>query len=404
MNRSVLLKRLPATTFPPAALLAAVVLLTDGRVLSQRQDPADGFTFFHPTAIVTREDRERLDRGEVVVRTLSGSGGQLAVFTASALDAPADVLATRVHAIEDLKRSEFVLGIRRFSDPPVLDDLTDLTLDDDDLQAIRRCRPGDCDVKLSAGEMATLQQAADEAGLAWRDTLQDVFRRIVLERVVKYQGSGLEGLASYADRGDSVSMVTSFAAILERSPFLWERLPEFARYLEGFPQVTLPAVESFLYWSKERFGGKPTVSVTHVSILRPEERPDLPAVVVAGKQIFATHYMNGALALTVGLRGTAGASNHLAYLNRLEVDVLGGFFGPLKRAIAHRRIRRETATVFRALRVRLESEVNGSAGSSSPSDLPGRPAAKVRSRGAHHETRADRTDRRATPRPGAAGP
>ena len=136
-NRSVLLKRLPATTFPPAALLAAVILLTDGRVLSQRRNQADGFTFFHPTAIVTREDRERLDRGEAVVRTLSGSGGQLAVFTASALDAPADVLATRVHAIEDLKRSEFVLGIRRFSDPPVLNDLTDLTLGDDDLQAIR---------------------------------------------------------------------------------------------------------------------------------------------------------------------------------------------------------------------------------------------------------------------------
>ena len=81
----------------------------------------------------------------------------------------------------------------------------------------------------------------------------------------------------------------------------------------------------------------------------------MPAVIVAGKQIFATHYMNGALSFTAVLRGPAGASNHLVHLNRLEIDVLDGLFGPLKRAIIQRRIRRETAAVFRALRRRLES-------------------------------------------------
>ena len=340
------------------AALAISVLAGNGAASDARrpqQPSSDGFTFFHPTAIVTTNDRERLNRGDVLVRTLPGSGGHLVVFTASALDAPADILATRVHAIEDLKRGEFVLAIRRFSDPPALDDLSGLALDDEDLEAIRHCRPGDCDVKLASAEMTTLRQAADEAGAAWKGALQEAFRRVVLERVKTYQVSGLGGLASYADRDDPVDMATSFAAILERSPFLSDRLPEFARYLQVFPQVELPGVESFLYWSKERFGGKPTVSVTHVNILRPAERRDLPAVIVAGKQLFATHYMNGALSLTTVLRGPGGTSNHLAYLNRLEVDVLGGLFGPLKRTIIQRRIRRETAAVFRALRRRLES-------------------------------------------------
>ena len=166
---------------------------------------------------------------------MPGSGRQLVVFITSALDAPSDVLATRVHAIEDLKRGEFVLAIRRFSDSPALGDLARLMLDDEDLLAIRHCRPGVCDVKLSAAEMTTLRQAADEAGSAWRGALQAAFRRVVLERVKTYQVSGLGGLASYADRDDPVDLATSFAAIFERSPFLSDRLPVFARYLQLFP-------------------------------------------------------------------------------------------------------------------------------------------------------------------------
>jgi hypothetical protein len=146
-----------------------------------------------------------------------------------------------------------------------------------------------------------------------------------------------------------------FSSIVQRSVGLTERLPAFAKYLDRYPQVSMPEVESFIYWSKERLGGKPVISVTHVSILRAGGDAALPDALVAGKQIFASHYMNGALALTAIVGGSPGSHHYLAYLNRSEIDVLGGFFGGLVRWLVERRLKTEASDVLQGLRRRLES-------------------------------------------------
>jgi hypothetical protein len=83
--------------------------------------------------------------------------------------------------------------------------------------------------------------------------------------------------------------------------------------------------------------------------------PGLPDALVAGKEIFATHYVNASLGLTAILRGAPGGSNYLAYLNRSEVDMLGGVFGGLVRWFMQRRVKGEAANVLQELRRRLES-------------------------------------------------
>jgi len=116
----------------------------------------------------------------------------------------------------------------------------------------------------------------------------------------------------------------------------------------------MPEVESFLYWSKESFGKKPVVSVTHVSIMPGKGRDGLPAMLVAGKQVFATHYMNTSLNLTAVLTGKAGSHNYLTLLTWTEVDLLGGYFGWLKRTLIERRVKDETQKIILGLRQRLE--------------------------------------------------
>jgi hypothetical protein len=104
-------------------------------------------------------------------------------------------------------------------------------------------------------------------------------------------------------------------------------------------RAPMPDVESFVYWSKERLGGKAIISATHVSILR-SANTTLPDVLVAGKGIFATHYLNASLSLTAIMRGRPGSPNYLAYVNRSEVDVVSGLFGGLVRVFMERRSRR----------------------------------------------------------------
>ena len=43
---------------------------------------------------------------------------------------------------------------------------------------------------------------------------------------------------------------------------------EFQKYLLEFPNSRPANIENFIYWSKDKFGMKPVVSITHVTIYR----------------------------------------------------------------------------------------------------------------------------------------
>jgi hypothetical protein len=302
---------------------------------------------------VSAGDRERIDRDEVLARVLSGKSGQLAVFVVTRLNAPPDALVAWMRAIAELKRSKFVLAIGRFSDPPRPSDLEDLTLDPRDLDAIRRCRPGDCGLKLSAGEIESLTAVVATAGAEWREAAQREFRRLLAERVVQYRAGGLVALASPADR-KLRRPDEALSAIIQQSPYL-AKLPHVVAWLKDYPRAD-SKVESFFYWSKEYYGGgKPVISITHVGIVRPESDHRLPAILVAGKQIFATHYFEGGLGLTMVLRDDINGTPYLAYINRSQVDMLRGFLGVFVRGVLEDRVERQAPLIVRGLRTRLES-------------------------------------------------
>jgi hypothetical protein len=318
------------------------------------QTPADPFAFFGPEVVVSARDRQAIDRGEPLARVLPGQDREIAVFAAVSVKVDGDRLAAWVRDIAALKKSAFVLSIGRFSNPPRIEDLDGLLLDDEDLDAIPRCRPGDCKLKLSAPEIAMLQGAVRDRASDQRPALQEAFRRVVLERVRRYLAGGHPALGPNSDRDSPVPLQTAFTSIIRRSVYLTARVPDFADYLDRYPQVSMPDVESFVYWSKEQLAGKPIVSATHVSILR-GRNGSVPEALVAGKQVFATHYMNASLNLTALMRGNPGSPNYLVYLNRSDVDVLGGFFGGLVRLIAERRVKSEASEVLEGLGHRLES-------------------------------------------------
>ncbi len=313
--------------------------------------PPDPFAFFGPTITISQDDRRQLDSGEPVTRVLPGRDLEVVVFATVPVDVDGDRLVAWMRRIKALKRSEYVLGIGRFSDPPTIGDLDRLSLDDGELSDIRTCRPGDCALKLSTGEMRTLQAAAAQAGDNWKAALQAAFRHAVLDRVRAYLADGT--IAMYDDRDPPVSPAIRFNALLDRSAFLRANAADFVEHLRGYPATASPSVESFIYWSKEHLGGKPIVSVTHVSILRgtAEGTPD---ALVAGQEIFATHYVNASLGVTAIVAGGPGGPNYLAYINRSEVDMLRGVFGGLIRYFMQRRLKAEAAGVLAGLRQRLE--------------------------------------------------
>lgn len=338
-----------------ATVTVLVVLALPAMPVPLAQDtPADPFSFFDSVFKLTASDRRKIDKGAPLVRTLPARGHEIAVFVALSVKADAARLTAWMRDIVALKKGRFVLAIGKFSTPPVLEDLQDLTLDDADLDAVRSCRSGDCGLKLAASEIVELQSAISGRRDDWKMPLQDAFRKLVLQRVRTYLTEGHAAFPAYNDHSRPVRLDATFRAIVQHSAPLPEKRPRLVEYLDRYPRVEDPAIESFLYWSKEKIAGKPQVSVTHISIVQGGTSVQ-PDVLVAAKQVFTTHYMNGSLSLTTLMHGPAGENNYLVYINRSDVDVIGGLFGGIVRSIIGRRLRSEAPTLLKGLRERLES-------------------------------------------------
>lgn len=340
---------------PHVALIlsCSAAVLAGAEVAGQsRLAVGDPFAFFEPVITITADERQQVDRGEVVVRILPAREGEIAVFATSRLDAQPEALVRWTKAIEALKRSPFVVAIRRFSQPPVLSDLDALALDDVDLEGIRQCQSGDCSVKLAVNEIESLKKAA-ATGADWKAAVQREFRRLLFSRVKTYQAEGLAGLPPYADRVEPTLPHEEFAGILDRSPHIRSYLPTVADGLSNYPQAEFPSAESFLYWSKEQYrNGKPVIAVTQVHIVRPVG-PSLPAVMVIGQEVFASHYRDGSLGTTFVF--DSGKARYLVYLNRSRLDRLDGMLGGMKRAVIERKLRGEVKTAIDGVRRRIET-------------------------------------------------
>jgi hypothetical protein len=337
--------------YATSAISVALLAICDASL----QSSSDPFAFFRPSVVVSENDRRRLDREQPLAKTVPspGSGSEVAVFAAMPVSVDGDRLVAWVRQIVQLKKSPYVLAIGRFSDPPRLEDLSGLALDSRELSEIMECRPGDCGLKLAGSEMRQLQSTPAGSRSDGGAALQQAFRSLVLERVQKYMAGGHAALPAYEHRSKSLPLAATFSSVLDHTTFLTEHAPRFADHLRSFPRDPMPDVESFAYWSKERFSGKPIIRATHVSILR--GAGEAPDALVVGKDIFSTHYVNASVGVTALVRGDPVTGNYLVYFNRSNIDLLGGVFGGLVRRIIQNRLHDEAEELLIGLKQRLES-------------------------------------------------
>jgi hypothetical protein len=329
-------------------LLVALVGLT----APIRSDASYPFICLAPEVVAETSDRLRLDAGDAVVKVLPARDRQLAVSAVRRVSAPADRLVAWMQRIDRFQQGRYIPQIRRFSDPPRLADLDDLVLDAKDIAAIRECRPGQCGVKLSAAEIATLRGVSGASADADAN-VQHAFRQLVLRRVNDYLTRGEAGIPAYHDDPKPLDPNASFAALVDSVASLPQQFAPLAAHVRSFPHVEDPhVVDSFVFWSKETLGGRPITSVTHVTIARYGVPPHQDAIVVS-RQLFATHYKNASLVITA-MTGSA-VDGYLVYVHRSELDVLHGLFGRLVRRVIERRIRAEAPAVLDGFRRRLES-------------------------------------------------
>ncbi len=246
-----------------------------------------------------------------------------------------------------------MLGAGRFSDPPRLPDLERLNLVTDDLSSLAGCRPGKCGLKLSVEMINRLRREAATHPPVSR--LQTEFRAILLEYLTSYIRKGTPGMIVYGDKDTPVRTSTEMAAILGEFDWLKSYTPQLLACLRDPLHAWAPGMDGFLYWSQESFGLKPVVSLTQVLILKTVIGGEQWAF-IASKQLYADHYFQTSLGLTVLAAESSDSANpwtSMSYFNRSQTDGLRGWFESIKRSIVERRVRDGMARSLSDLRERL---------------------------------------------------
>jgi hypothetical protein len=326
---------------PLAAAILAVSLPMagvegDAQRATQAADPLAPVRACVP---LTAGEAQAIRGGSPLVRTLPAGGFDVTVVGISRINADGDRLLAWVREIDQLKRSDRVTEIGRFSDPPRREDLAGLSLSSDELSILRRCRPGDCDMKLSARERERIQAERTAHGDS-RSAIESTFQDLLLDRV---------RVASIpADQPDETGGLLAWGRCFT------DQVPGLSRALASGRPAS--GIESFFYWSREDFGGKPVIRLTRV-VMGHGLSGGPGGALVAGRQILTTHYLDDSLNLTALVGGTDGEPAYLVVLNRTRVDVIHGLMGGLIRAILEYRLRGELEDVIRGLAHRLESGV-----------------------------------------------
>ena len=297
---------------------------------------------------LTDAELSDVDKGETVSKVLSSSNTrEVAAFGMIQVAATGDVLVDRFRDIVNFKKADEVLQIGKFSASPGVQDLKTLTLDSAEIEAIKSCNVGRCDVRLSRTMIERLKsaKAAD---------LPQAFRQALLDYLQVYLASGNVALLKYEDKPAAASLAMEFQDLMSTAPYLRQYSAEFASYLQNYPRGKPQGVEEFVYWSKEKFGLKPVVSMTHVFIYR---RPGTADVLIVSKQIYASHYFDASMGITGSIAASRPGERpraYLVYLNRSRVDALGGMLGGVVTSLIQSQIQDGLRNNLRLAKQRLE--------------------------------------------------
>jgi hypothetical protein len=342
-------------------LLTVLLLTLFVQSAPATRDPAKAF--LTKAFRVSEAEVKRLDSGEVISRTLDVKNGrEVATLGIVRIRTPASVYVERLADIATFKKTDDILQIGRFSSPPRLEDVASLSLEDGDLKRLRDCRVEECRLRLSAEDIARVRREIDWRAADAPRKASLLVRQMLVDYVGRYHQRGTAATMEYAGRSPRLHVGREFASLLDADSVTREYAPRLRRHLLDYP-ASAEKMTDFVYWSKELVRGRPVVSITHVATAAALDGSPV-AYAVGSKQIYAMHYYDASLGLTLLVPDTTASSpaTYVVYLNRSRIDLFDGLFGGVARRIVAGRARSLVAEQLQRLQRVLGPQGQGAGG------------------------------------------
>jgi hypothetical protein len=332
--------------FPILLLLPLVQLPASN---AQNVEP---FKFFRDYVGLKDDQIAAIRNGKAIAKVVeSPTPDEVFVFGSVYVQSTPEKYLKLASDIDALRKLPSYLAIRKFSDPPQLSDLEGFTLEADDIKQLKNCKPGECDVQLPADAMDEFKQSANQAN--------QLAQKMVLEAIQRYTQGGNAALGTYMDKHHPAVVGDTFASLLSRSKALPVYLPELERYLLDYPHAESENIQSEFYWEKVQFGLKPTLRIVQAIVYR-DARSTHPAYAVAVKQLYASHYFETALDLTICVPDQENPDRgfYLITLKGSQQAGLTGLKGGIVRKVAVDKTRSSLERALEAIKQKLESRTD----------------------------------------------
>lgn len=296
-------------------------------------------------------DLARLEAGEVIAQSDTLDDGEIVTTGAVKVNASRERVLRYYGQLASYVDGEVTLAFGRFSDPPALGDVAGLAFDPDEIEELRTCRIGDCDIKLSGSALTSLRETIDWSAPDHADAVNDLVRRRAIDYVNDYRTRGDAALIVFNDDDEPVSVREHWLDLLSEATVYAEYVPELIEYLRSYPAARPDGARDLFYWAKGDYGLKPVISLVHTVIYSAPSRPDRDIVVQ--KFIYASHYFDASVA-SATLLSAGPATTYVLYGNRSKGDLLRGGLGMAKRAVARSQATKATESTLRAIKTVLE--------------------------------------------------
>jgi hypothetical protein len=318
---------------------------------------AEPIAFFRGDVGLKENQIADIRLGKAVAKVLeSRTPDEVFVFGSVYVQSTPETYLKLASDIEALRKLPNYLAIRKFSDPPQLSDLEGFTLEADDIKQLKNCEPGRCDVQLPTEAMDAFKQGVNWSAPDAADQANRLAQKLALEALQRYMQGGNAALGTYRDKHHPAAVGATFRSLLSRSKALPAYFPELEHYLLDYPEAKSENIQTEFYWEKVNFGLKPTLRIVQAVVYR-GPRSSNPAYVIAVKQLYASHYFETALDVTVCVRDQENPERgfYLITLKGSQQAGLTGLKGGIVRKVAVDRTRSSLERALGAIKQKLES-------------------------------------------------
>ncbi len=211
----------------------------------------------------SKDEVHYMQKGRMVTHSIENKApGEFGIVAAQVYNVPVYFFRDFYRYAENYGSILNFQQIGKFKSKPDLQDLRALRFTESDMREFLNCRTETCDLMLTPDERKLVPESPDISTSKGVEAFTDVYRQILLDRLMKYKSKGIQ---SFNDAAESNYDVSSdlVEEHLHRFPHIQAYFPLLHNQILEYPN-TKNLSDEFFFWTKEQMGGKTIINLRHV--------------------------------------------------------------------------------------------------------------------------------------------